>query len=220
MMLQELPPLHSGEEMQGISNLAHLLEGIVIGVAAVVMIVESRRRLRGQGGTYAWPLLLFGAAIFLLGYLLVPHHGLELARTQWHWVFGDPQQRQHLLLSALIALGSGGELLYRSRPTQFRKLAWAWPATTIIAGILFIVHTQHGTSEAVARATAVHRVLGSVLVLAGVMRGVSSVKQASRGAWELAAGTALLAAAILLLVYREPPGAYTPNNSSGHSQHR
>lgn len=220
MMLQQLPPLHSGEEMQGISNLAHVLEGIVIGVAAVVMIAESRRRLRGQGGTYAWPLLLFGAGIFLLGYLLVPHHGLELAQTQWHWVFGDPQQRQHLLLSALIAMGAGGELLHRSRPLHFPKFAWAWPASTMLVGILFLVHEQHGTSEAVARATAIHRALGTLLILAGVLRATSSIKQTSRAAWELAAGAALLAAAILLIVYREPPGAYTPGSSATHSQHR
>ena len=220
MIVQRFPPLHSGEEMQGISNLAHVLEGIVIGVAAVVMIAESRRRLQGQGALYAWPLLLFGAGIFLLGYLLVPHHGLDLARTQWHWVFGDPQQRQHLLLSALIGLGAGGELLHRSRPLHFPKLAWAWPASTVIVGILFLVHEQHGTSEAVARAAAIHRALGTLLILAGVLRAVSSIKRASRAEWELAAGTALLAAAVLLIVYREPPGAYAPDSSAAHSQHR
>lgn len=99
-------------------------------------------------------------------------------------------------------------------------LAWAWPVTTIIVGILFLVHTQHGTSEAVAGATAVHRALGTVLILAGVLRAVSSIKQTSRTAWELAAGAALLAAAVLLIVYREPPGAYKPGSSATHSQHR
>lgn len=61
MSLRQFPPLHTGEEMQQISNLAHIIEGIVIGIAAIVMMAESRRLLRGQGGRYAWAVLLFGA---------------------------------------------------------------------------------------------------------------------------------------------------------------
>ena len=216
MTVLQLPALHTGEEMQRISNLAHVVEGAVIGAAAVVMMLESRNRLRGSGAPYAWPLLLFVAGVFLLGYMLIPHHGIELARTQWRWVFADPQQRQHLLLAALIAMGAGGELVARAQATAAPAWRHAWPLTTAIIGIMFLVHTQHGTDAAVARATAIHRALGSVLIAAALLRDVSVWRLGRRAAFELSAGVALLVAAALLVVYREPAGAYLPDSTAAH----
>lgn len=213
----QLPTLHTPDEMQRISNLAHVVEGLVIGVAAVVMMAESRARLRGTGAPFAWPLLLFVAGVFLLGYLVIPHHGLELARAQWRWVFGDPQQRQHMALAALIAAGAGGELLARARPAAGSLWRWAWPISTAVTGILFLAHTQHGTDDAVARATLIHRALGAVLIGAAGLRALANRKPDRRPALELSAGAALLAAALLLVLYREPAGAYAHEGAAEHS---
>lgn len=215
----QLPALHTPEEMQRISNLAHVLEGAVIAAASLLMIAESRGGLRRGGGRYAWPLLLVGAGVFLLGYLLIPHHGLELARAQWRWVFADPQQRQHMLLAALVATGAGGELAWRSN--RAHGLIWrlAWPATTALIGLVFTLHAQHGTDAAVEQATTIHRALGVVLLLSAAFRAaaVFSREHPRSARLELSAGIALFVAGVLLVVYREPPGAYAPPATPGHA---
>lgn len=220
MTMLQLPPLHTAEEMQRISNLAHVVEGAVIGVAALMMILEAKDLLRGTGAPYAWPVLLFAAGIFLLAYLLLPHHGTELARTQWRWVFGDPQQRQHLLLSGLIAVGAGSELAARAGGAASPAWRFVWPLTTAIIGLVFLVHTQHGTDAAVARATAIHRALGSVLIIAAALRASSVWTTTRRRPLELSSGVALLVAAILLIIYREPPGAYSGDGEPHGAAHR
>ena len=217
-MLQ-LPTLHTADEMQRISNLAHIVEGTVIALAAVAMIAESRGRLRGSGAPYAWPLLLFVAGVFLLGYLVIPHHGLELVRAQWRWVFGDPQQRQHMLLAALIAAGAGGELFMRARAGAHPAWRFIWPVTTAVIGVLFLTHTQHGTADAVSRAASIHRTLGVVLIGAAVLRALSVKAGTRRAAMELSSGLALLMAGVLLAVYREPEGAYAPHASPHAADH-
>ena len=217
-MLQ-VPALHTPEEMQRISNLAHVMEGAIIAVAAFVMIAESRGRLRDGAGPLTWPVLLVGAGVFLLGYLIIPHHGIDLAREQWRWVFGDPQQRQHMLLSALVAAGAGAELVWRVHPG--RELIWrlGWPATTALIALVFLLHTQHGTDAAVQRATMIHRALGVVLLLSAAFRAAAVLSRTPRRAarLELTAGVSLLAAAVLLIVYREPPGAYAPSGPGQHT---
>lgn len=74
-----------------------------------------------------------------------------------------------------------------------------------MTGVTFLGHTQHGRGPAVAHAVLRHRILG-LTVTAGLLRLA-----------ELAAGTgtfgwlwpiALLAAALQLVIYREPPGAF------------
>ena len=80
---------------------------------------------------------------------------------------------------------------------------------------MFLFHAQHGTSEAAARAVQQHRVLGTTLILAGLLNFV----EISNGArfvailWPIV----LLVAAAQLLLYREPEGAY--EGGTGHGGH-
>src|SRR2546427_10286977 len=97
----QVSPLHTPEEMRQISNLAHAMEGIVLGVAAITVIVQALGWLSGQRLRFLWPGLVVAAGAGLLGYLLIPHHGLAKAGLQYRFVFGDPQQRQHLVIACL-----------------------------------------------------------------------------------------------------------------------
>jgi hypothetical protein len=145
--LMQLPPFQTADEMRGLSNLAHLIEGVVLAIAALIVRAEAPGRLRGERGRIAWPSIILFAGVVLLGYLLIPHHGLANARAQWGFIFGVPQQRQHVVLAALVVIGGGAELL--SRRGRLRGRAWSlrWPVAAATAGILFIAHPQHGTSR-------------------------------------------------------------------------
>ena len=216
-MLQN--PLHSPEEMRQISNLAHLAEGIVLGTAALIALAQARGLFDEGKQRYAWPTLVVAAGVFLLGYLVIPHHGLENARTQWRFVFGDPQQRQHVMISLLVLVGGALELLATAGKLNGRLWHLAWPAALLLVGVLFLIHPQHGTSEAVARATLVHRILGTTLAGAGIIAGANAVRAAHSHALATLWPVALLAASVLLLIYREPSGAYHGSQSEHGMSH-
>ena len=205
-MLQN--PLHTAEEMRQISNLAHVAEGAVLGTAALIALVQTRRPATEDGWRFAWPVLVVAAGAFLLGYLVVPHHGLDLARTQWRFVFGDPQQRQHLVISVLVLIGGASEAFALAGQHRGRIWRLAWPAALLIVGGMFVVHQQHGTTDAVARATLLHRVLGSALIVAGLVAATNVLRPIHSRPLAMIWPLALLAASIMLLIYREPEGAY------------
>jgi uncharacterized membrane protein HdeD (DUF308 family) len=204
----QLPPWHTPEEMRQISNLAHWIEGAVLGSAALLALVAASGRPAADRARRAWPALVLTAGILLFGYLVFPHHGLNRTREQWAFVFGDPQQRQHVLLAMLAALGGAAELFHRTGRLRSRAWQLVWPAATITAGLLFALHTQHGTGDAVARAILIHRVLGSLLVGVGVLKVADAFSERRRPWLAFAWPLALLGAAILLASYREPAGAY------------
>lgn len=206
--LMQVAPFHTAEEMRGLSNLAHVIEGVVLAAAALLALAEAAGRRGDDRERITWPATIVFAGIGLFAYLLFPHHGLSNARTQWAFIFGVPQQRQHVILAALVVIGGGAELL--SRRGRLRGRAWrlVWPIAAITAGTLFVAHPQHGTSEAVAGAVTLHRWIGTLLIVTGVVRA-GEVLSATRAWWvRYSWPLALLAAALLLALYREPQGAY------------
>jgi hypothetical protein len=212
----QLPSWHTPEEMRQISDLAHWIEGAVLGSAAIIALVAASGRPAAERARLAWPALVLSAGVLLFGYLVIPHHGLSRAREQWAFVFGDPQQRQHLALATLAALGGAAELFHRTGRLRSRAWQLVWPAAIITAGLLFALHVQHGTGESVARAMLIHRALGILLVAAGVLK-LADAFAADRRPWlAFAWPLALLAASVLLASYREPEGAYETDHA-GHA---
>ena len=201
-------PLHTPEEMREISNLAHALEGVVLGVVALIVIAQAVGWLSSGRQRYLWPGLVVAAGGVLLGYLLLPHHGFAKAGLQYRFVFGDPQQRQHIVIAALLLAAGVVELRIRVGRLDRRRSSLAWPVAIVAIGILFLIHPQHGTSESVARATLVHRYLGTAMLAVGLVSGVDSMRERRSAVLQAGWGLALLTAAVLLLIYREPAGAY------------
>lgn len=204
----QLTPLHTADELRQISNLAHLIEGVVLGAAALIALVQATGWLETGRLRLLWPGLILAAGTGLLFYLIVPHHGLSRARVQWSFVFGDPQQRQHIVIATLMLLAGLAELLTRSGRVTARAWSFAWPMALLVVGVLFFIHQQHGTSAAVMRATLVHRWLGSVLIGAGALAGIDAMRSRRGGVLGVAWTFMLLMAAVLLMMYREPAGAY------------
>lgn len=200
--------LHTADELRQISNLAHVIEGVVLGLAALIALLQATGRLDTGRYRVLWPGLILMAGTGLLFYLIVPHHGLSRARVQWSFVFGDPQQRQHIVIATLMLLAGLAEVLTRSSRLEARAWSLAWPMTLLLVGILFVVHRQHGTSAAVVRATLVHRWLGSVLIGAGVLAGLDAMRSRRGGLLGVGWAVMLLVASVLLMLYREPEGAY------------
>jgi uncharacterized membrane protein HdeD (DUF308 family) len=194
--------------MREISNLAHALEGVVLGAVAVIVIAQALGLLSRDRTRYLWPALIVLAGGVLLGYLLIPHHGLAKAGLQYRFVFGDAQQRQHMVIAVLLLAAGVVELRIRAGRLDHRWWSLAWPATMTAIGLLFLIHPQHGTSDAVARATMVHRFLGTAMLSVGLLGGVEARRDRRSDALTAAWGSALLLAAVLLLVYREPAGAF------------
>lgn len=221
-------PLHTPAEMQQISDLAHWIEGGVLMLAAALALWGSVVRLHATragsldpGGGASWATVLIGAGLILILYLVFPHHGLNHAREQWEFVFGDSQQRQHVVIAGLMIVGAAAEVLYRTNADIPRITTYMWPASVFAVGLLFAVHTQHGTSEAVARAVAIHRALGSVFIGAAAIRAAELVSGADVvltrpvHRWLVFGWPVLLViASVLLMSYREPAGAYEADGAA------
>lgn len=195
---------HTPDEMRHLSNLGHLIEGLVLALIAVLALVGRLTQIAWAHS--AWPIVAILAGLVLL-LMLYPRHPI----ADWPAIWRDAQQREHTIMALLIlaaglaqSLSTGGILRY------------VWPGSVLAVGYIFLAHKQHGQGEAVVRATLIHRILGATLILAS---GLAALDLISPGAvfsilWPLA----LLAAALQLLVYKEPEGAY--DSAVPHAGHR
>lgn len=194
---------HSPEDRRRLSNLGHLVEGLLLAAVAILAF------LGGAGiaawGSAVWPMLILVAGLLLLLFIYLPH-----PPSDWRAIWRDAQQRQHTLMAAAIAAAGAAELLRGSGPLW----AYVWPAALLLIGVMFLVHEQHGTSAAAAKAVRLHRILGATIIIAGLLRAGDIVSGA--GVLALLWPLALLAGALQLLIYREPPGAYESTHA-GHS---
>lgn len=146
----------------------------------------------------------------VLLFLLYPLHPM----SEWGLIWRDMQQREHTLIAAAVAIAGMAELLRSAIPV----LRYVWPAAIILTGSLFFFHAQHGTSEAAAKAVRRHRFLGSTLVLAGLLNLIEIISGSRFMAisWPIM----LFIAAVQLLLYREPEGAYEADGGhAGHTGH-
>lgn len=186
---------HTPDERRRLSNLGHIIEGLLLGAVGVLALLGNIGIV--SWASTAWPILILVAGIVLL-ILIYPRHPL----MDWHAIWQDGQQRQHTLIAIIIAVAGAAELL-RSSGSAW---VYVWPAATILIGVLFLVHEQHGTSAAATKAVWLHRLLGLTVIVAGLLRLGEIISGASLFAilWPLA----LLAAAMQLILYREPQGAY------------
>lgn len=194
--------LHTAEELQFFSNLAHIIEGILFLVIAVFAFLNAKGYCKASWCMYIWPSLILVSGLFLPIFSFSHHlNELELA---WKAAFTDPQQFQHMIM-ALVMMATGTTELINVRRKK-RSFGSVFPLGLIVIGLLFIFHPQHGTDESVKLATFIHRVLGTVLIAGGLFREASLFwkKQWLNYAWILF----IFLAAVLLILYREPEGAY------------
>jgi uncharacterized membrane protein HdeD (DUF308 family) len=156
---------HSPSEMRELSNLAHVMEGTLFLVIGILALAGNTAGL--DWASVTWPALAILAGVGLL-VVLYPLHPTD----DWRLIWQDHQQRQHTIMAA--ALVFGGTLEYASRARLW--LEFAWPAALLLIGVLFVVHTQHGTGAAVRKATRQHRVLGATIIAAAIFAGVAVVE--------------------------------------------
>ncbi len=198
---------HTPEEMRQLSNLGHIVEGALFAIVGLLALL-------GNLGVFtwvslAWPILVLISGIVLL-FLLYALHPM----SEWGLIWRDAQQREHTIIAAAVAIAGVAELLSSDTPA----LSYVWPAAIILTGGLFLFHAQHGTSEAAAKAVRQHRALGITLIVAGLLNFVEIVNGARFAAimWPIV----LLIAAVQLLLYREPEGAYEGKaRRDGHTGH-
>ncbi len=196
-----------------LSNVGHWAEGALFAIMGVVALLEALGKLGGAARYLpAAPLVLAGIVIpaILFGH----SHG---AASHQREMMKDPQQRQHLAMAALILVSGLAELGLRAAWLPFTPFAYTWPAALVVIGVMFMLHTQHGSHQAMAKAVRFHRLLGAVIALAGVARAVQIATKEPRGGFAFASAALLFVVAGLLVTYREPEDAYdAPGDHRAH----
>lgn len=213
-----MEPLHTPEEMRTLSNVGHWIEGGIIAIVGFLALLEATQYLPSDSSTFAWPAFVLLAGLALPAYMLL-HHGLDRVRASWRFVMGDSQQRQHFFMAVLLLVAGLAEMSQRMRGGGAVSFDLVWPMALGAIGGLFLVHTQHGSHEAVSWAMRVHRYLGLVLIAAGLAR-LGQLVWLSMAPWlAFVWPVLLLLAAILLVSYREPAGAYEEEAPRSHGPH-
>lgn len=197
--------LHTPEELIFYSNLVHQIEGGLFLVVVIIVFGQALGYWRKY--LYVWPGLVLLAGFFLPLFSYAHHIGeLDLA---WRATIYDPPQRQHMGMAILLSIAGTAELVGLKKQKQF---IWRliFPGLLMIIGVLFITHPQHGTGDAVMRAALIHSYLGAALIAAGLFKAAAVFWTDKKLAviWLLP----MLLASVLLIIYREPKGAYQIDN--------
>ena len=208
--------LHTPEQLQFYSNIAHWIEGVIFLVVAIIAFLQALGFLQKKNLIYLWPSLILVSGLFLPIFAF-SHHLKELPLA-WQATIYDAQQRQHMIMAILIAAAGVAEIAYLKGRNKKTFLQLVFPLVLTIIGLMFITHPQHGTGEAVLRAMTIHQYLGSVLILSGLFKtaevfGRNTIKWLVFP-WILF----LVIAATLLISYREPEGAYRIEVNSMNQQ--
>ncbi|MBI5300633.1 MAG: hypothetical protein HY868_00735 [Chloroflexi bacterium] len=197
MLKQHRFASHSPDERRRLSDFGHIVEGALLGAVAMLALLNALGI--AAWAWLAWSLLLLSSGVVLL-FLLYARHPLP----DWSAIWSDMQQHQHTQMAAASVLAGAAELVRAGTPNVI--LGIVFPAMLVFIGMSFVIHEQHGTGKAVAQAVVRHRILGATLAIAGLMR-VTEIflgQPSLAFAWSIV----LLAAAVQLLLYREPAGAY------------
>ena len=91
--------LHTPKEMRKMSNFAHIAEGTILAIVAIIVLVQAIGYLNFV--QQLWQVIIFIAGLFLIGYILL-HHGINKIEIVWKNIIQDPQQKQHLLIGFLL----------------------------------------------------------------------------------------------------------------------
>ena len=188
---------HTPEEMRRLSNQGHILEGALLAAVGVLSILSNTGAADWAATVWRFLALLAGIALLII---LYPPHPI----SEWRLIWRDPQQRQHTSIAVVVILAGIAELTQAN--TGISVLGYVWPMALLIIGTLFMTHTQHGHGDAVRQAVLRHRILGTTIIAAGLLRLLEIVVPSIVLGilWPIA----LLFAAIQLVLYREPAGAF------------
>lgn len=199
--------LQSPETLRWISNLAHWIEGGMFAIVGLLALLQALGYAQSKGAQYIWPVLILIAGVFLPGFILM-QRGFEGIGVTWSLVTRDPQQREHFAMAALLLAAGAAEVLLRTNTHRSRLWRFVSPAALVIIGAVFFVHTEYGTPEAIAEAAKKHAYMGLAILLAGVFKAAEVLWARKFPRIVFAWIAMLFVAALLLISYREPPGAY------------
>ena len=88
---------HTPEERRRLSNLGHIVEGLLLGTVGLLALLGSFGI--APWASTLWPILILVAGVLLL-LLIYPRHPL----VDWPAIWRDAQQRQHTLMAMAIAV--------------------------------------------------------------------------------------------------------------------
>ncbi len=202
--MEHRPVQPNSAEQRRLSNLGHLIEGIFFAFVSILALLSNTGI--AVWAANIWQITIGVAAIVLLTMIYLLH-----PVGDWPTIWQDAQQRQHTIIAFLLFAGGLAEAINKSASA----VDYVWPAALLVIGGLFLVHKQHGASQAAAKAVRLHRILGLTIIAASVLRGMEVISKI--GMFGILWPLALLVAAVQLILYREPEGAFEQQGSHGQT---
>jgi hypothetical protein len=216
--MQLVLQLHTPQELQYFSNLAHWTEGGLFILIAFIALLEVMGKLQSKSLSNLWPGILFLSGLFLPVFMFAHHTGSEF-KLAWDATFLIPEQRQHFFMAMLLMISGGAELYVRKNLQASSVLRYVFPVSLIIIGALFLYHPQHGMAEDMMRVVTIHKYLGLSIIAAGVFKGLAEFTKLKllTYAWILF----MMISASLLITYREADMSYLaePEFQEMHMNH-
>lgn len=197
--------LHSPEEFRYLSSLGHWIVGYIFLAIVIIVFLQQLGILASK--KFLWPGVLVLAGLIFIPFNFL-HHGIDQLPLVWKVMTLDPQQRQHMIMFFLLFIAGVVELLLAVNKIKNKEWYFVFPAILLTIGLMFIFHPQHGTEEALAYSIPYHRVLGTIIVLAGVSKGSVFILKHKQKILTYIWITMLLITSIILITYNEPAGSY------------
>lgn len=208
--------LHSPEEFRYLSSLGHWIAGYIFLGVSIIAFLQALGLFKSK--QYFWPLLVVISGVIFIPYSIL-HHGFGKLDLVFKVIQLDPQQRQHIIMFNLLFIAGIVELLLSLKKIQGTLWRFVWLGVIIIVGLMFLFHPQHGTTEAMAYSLPYHRVLGTVLLLAGLVKIAEVIWSQRYRLLTFVWVVFLFISSILLITFNEPEGSYQKDGSSQQIHH-
>jgi hypothetical protein len=182
-------------------ELVHKLFAVALLVVVLPALLHAMEVIHGR-----WPTHLIPAALLLVGGMLI------LDPVLFHGGDFGAEGFQHQVQG--VALGGAGvvEWLRTSGKLRGRWFAVLLPLVVVGVGLLFVMHSQHGSGAGAACQLVQHRFLGATVIGAGLVK-LAAASGRTRGNWADVGWLLLLVlTAVQLSLYSE--SLTSPANST------
>jgi hypothetical protein len=191
-------------------ELVHKLFSVALLAVVLPALLHAMEVIHGR-----WPSYLIPAALLLVGGMLI------LDPVLFHGGDFGAEGFQHQVQGVALAAAGVVESLRARGTLRGRSFAFLLPLIVIAVGVLFVVHSQHGSGAGAACQLVQHRFLGTTVIGAGLVK-LAAAAGRTRGNWADVGWLLLLVlTAVQLALYSEsiasPPNSTPAAHAHGGS---
>lgn len=178
----------------------HLIPGLFIMVLAMIALLHELGVFKQQWIKYLWPVAF--VLVGLQGIFDKLMHG-DAAPEGY-----EMEAAQHTIQGSIILAAGIIELLRAKRILVKRAWSLALPVALVAVGVMFLLHAQQGSGDAMLVMLVQHRAYGLTLLLAAVSRALAELAPVRGAGFKVVFPVLLLLFGLQFASYAEAEGGH------------